>query len=141
MNNEQPCAVAETPFSRELRQASRTPILPAIAGQYETWRQVGATLWTNLAKQMRPVTKQLRRVLQRKRTALRRGKLQLQEMQRLGEKRYVAIVRVGQRKFLVGGGADSVTLLADLSRRSREGANEADKTLPAPTPITLDASA
>lgn len=38
--------------------------------------------------------------------------LQLLEIQQLGEKRFVGIVRVGNQKFLIGGAASSVTLLA-----------------------------
>ena len=44
----------------------------------------------------------------------RRRKLQLLEMQQLGEKRFVAIVRVGRQKFLIGGAATSVSLLAEV---------------------------
>jgi flagellar biogenesis protein FliO len=44
----------------------------------------------------------------------RRRKLQLLEMQQLGEKRFVAIVRVGKQKFLIGGAASSVSLLAEI---------------------------
>lgn len=46
-----------------------------------------------------------------------RRKLQLLEMQQLGERRFVAIVRVGQQKFLIGGAASSVLLLAEISSR------------------------
>lgn len=50
----------------------------------------------------------------------RRGcgrKLELQEIQQLGEKRFVAIVRVGKQKFLIGGAAASVSLLAEIHGR------------------------
>lgn len=47
----------------------------------------------------------------------RSRKLQLLEMQQLGEKRFVAIVRVGQQKFLIGGAASSVLLLAEIGSR------------------------
>jgi len=50
----------------------------------------------------------------------RRGcgrKLELQEIQQLGEKRFVAIVRVGKQKFLIGGAAASVSLLAEVHGR------------------------
>lgn len=43
-----------------------------------------------------------------------RRKLQLLELQQLGEKRFVAIVRVGKQKFLIGGAATSVNLLAEI---------------------------
>jgi hypothetical protein len=44
----------------------------------------------------------------------RTRKLELHEMQQLGEKRFVAIVRVGRQKFLIGGAASSVSLLAEI---------------------------
>ena len=47
----------------------------------------------------------------------RRRKLQLLELQQLGEKRFVAIVRVGKQKFLIGGAATSVSLLAEIDAR------------------------
>jgi hypothetical protein len=45
----------------------------------------------------------------------RRRKLELLEIQQLGEKRFVAIVRVGKQKFLIGGAATSVSLLAEIN--------------------------
>jgi hypothetical protein len=50
----------------------------------------------------------------------RRGrihKLQLLEIQQLGEKRFIAMVRVGKQKFLIGGAATSVALLAEIDSR------------------------
>jgi flagellar biosynthesis protein FliO len=44
----------------------------------------------------------------------RRRKMQLLDMQQLGEKRFVAIVQVGKQKFLIGGAATSVSLLAEI---------------------------
>jgi flagellar biogenesis protein FliO len=41
-------------------------------------------------------------------------KLELLETQQLGEKRFVAIVRVGKQKFLIGGASSSVSLLAEV---------------------------
>jgi flagellar biogenesis protein FliO len=41
-------------------------------------------------------------------------RLQLVEMQQLGEKRFVAILRVGGEELLIGGAAQSVSLLAKL---------------------------
>jgi len=41
-------------------------------------------------------------------------KLQLLEIQQLGEKRFIAMVRVGRQKFLIGGAATSVSLLAEI---------------------------
>jgi flagellar biogenesis protein FliO len=50
----------------------------------------------------------------------RRGrihKLQLLEIQQLGEKRFIAMVCVGKQKFLIGGAATSVALLAEIDSR------------------------
>jgi hypothetical protein len=44
-----------------------------------------------------------------------RRKLQLLEIQQLGEKRFVAIVRVGKQRFLIGSAATSVALLAEIT--------------------------
>lgn len=44
----------------------------------------------------------------------RSHKLQLLEIQQLGEKRFIAMVRVGKQKFLIGGAATSVSLLAEI---------------------------
>lgn len=46
-----------------------------------------------------------------------RRKLKLLEMQQLGEKRFVAVVRAGNQKFLIGGSAASVSLLAEIEPR------------------------
>jgi hypothetical protein len=43
-----------------------------------------------------------------------RRKLQLLEIQQLGEKRFIAIVQVGRQKYLIGGAAASVSLLAEI---------------------------
>jgi flagellar biogenesis protein FliO len=60
---------------------------------------------------LRKAFAQFVKLLNRKR---RRRKLQLLEMQQLGEKRFVAIMRVGRQKFLIGGAASSVLLLAEI---------------------------
>ena len=40
--------------------------------------------------------------------------LQVLEMQQLGDKRFVAMLRVGQQTFLIGGAATSISLLAEI---------------------------
>jgi hypothetical protein len=45
----------------------------------------------------------------------RRRKLDLVDIQQLGEKRFVAVVRVGKQKFLISGAAGSVALLAEIT--------------------------
>jgi flagellar biogenesis protein FliO len=42
--------------------------------------------------------------------------LRVCEVATLGEKRFVAVVQYGSRRFLVGGGAGSVSLLSNLGR-------------------------
>ncbi len=44
----------------------------------------------------------------------RRRKLDLLEIQQLGEKRFVAILRVGKQKFLIAGAATSISVLAEI---------------------------
>src|SRR6266568_6633769 len=44
-----------------------------------------------------------------------RRTLALLETQQLGDKRFVAVVRVGKQKFLIGGAATSVSLLAEIT--------------------------
>ncbi len=46
-----------------------------------------------------------------------RRKLDIVEIQQLGEKRFVAIVRVGKQNFLIAGAAASVSLLAEIEGR------------------------
>jgi len=70
-----------------------------------------ANLLARLSALLKRCSAQLMKLLQRKR---RRNKLQLLEMQQLGEKRFVAIVRVGRQKFLIGGSSSSVLLLAEI---------------------------
>jgi hypothetical protein len=80
------------------------------------------SLWpTRLSALLKRVIGWLRgRVLQRK----PRRKLQLLEIQPLGEKRFVALVRAGRQKFLIGGAASSVALLAELQgSRTRSAAS------------------
>ncbi len=45
-------------------------------------------------------------------------KLRVLEVAALGEKRFVAVVQYGSRRFLVGGGAGSVSLLSNLGREN-----------------------
>lgn len=47
-------------------------------------------------------------------TAQRR--LQLLEVQQLGDKRFLAVARVGEQTYLIGGGTSSIALLAELDR-------------------------
>jgi flagellar biogenesis protein FliO len=67
----------------------------------------------------------------------RRSELQLLEIQQLGEKRFVATVRVGKHKFLIGGAATSVSLLAKIGTQratviaARPRAQESARSVPA----------
>jgi hypothetical protein len=87
----------------------------------------GLKAWLSLL--LRKVFAQFVKLLKRKR---RRRKLQLLEMQQLGEKRFVAIMRVGRQKFLIGGAASSVLLLAEI------GPNKT--TLLAPRPLSQESA-
>ena len=61
-----------------------------------------STVWRNLGPRLH-----LRRKLQ---------KLRVCNVTSLGEKRFVAVVQYGRRRFLVGGGAGAVSLLSRLDR-------------------------
>ena len=63
----------------------------------------------------------------RRRLLKRRGqrKLDLVEIQQLGEKRFIAIVRVDKQRFLIAGAAGSVSLLAEFTpQRARASRKE-----------------
>jgi hypothetical protein len=84
--------------SSTLRQAPPAhPIEPSLAVHLRAWMQRIRSFVSRMIK---------RRGHQRK--------LHLLEIQQLGEKRFVAIVRVGKQKFLIGGAASSVSLLAEV---------------------------
>lgn len=68
-------------------------------------------LWADCTSHVVRLAGTIKRALRR---TQRRRKLQLLEVQQLGDKRFVAIVRVGRQKFLIGGAASSVGLLAEL---------------------------
>ena len=78
---------------------------------------------------LRKAFAQFVKLLKRKR---RRRKLQLLEMQQLGEKRFVAIMRVGRQKFLIGGAASSVLLLAEIG--------PSKTTVLAPSPLSQESA-
>jgi hypothetical protein len=63
----------------------------------------------------RGIVQRLAKQLLRRRGRCR--KVQLLEIQQLGEKRFIAMVRVGKQKFLIGGAATSVSLLAEIDSR------------------------
>jgi hypothetical protein len=70
-----------------------------------------------------------------KRAVLRATKqLRVSETISLGEKRFVAILQVENRKFLIGGGASNVALLTQLDAQS-ESANTPAVSIPAPAPL------
>jgi hypothetical protein len=52
----------------------------------------------------------------------RRRQLDLEDIQQLGEKRFVAVLRVGKQKFLIGGAAGSISLLAEFTPPRRKAA-------------------
>lgn len=49
----------------------------------------------------------------------KRRELRLVQLEQLGEKRFVAVIRAGGRKYLIGGGNGSVTLLTELAPARR----------------------
>jgi flagellar biogenesis protein FliO len=56
--------------------------------------------------------------------------LRVSETVSLGEKRFVAILHVENRKFLIGGGASSVTLLTQLDAVNESVNSSASEPLP-----------
>lgn len=72
-----------------------------------------AHLYGWFLQSIRRLTKRLTKRLVKRHST--RRKLQLLEIQQLGEKRFVAIVRVGKQRFLIGGAATSVSLLAEIN--------------------------
>jgi len=63
-----------------------------------------------------------RSVRRRLRTKRRSQGLRVCEVASLGEKRFVAVVQYGRGRFLVGGGAGSVSLLSRLGREDSRSA-------------------
>jgi len=107
MNNQQPGTfqprrIAETmpPRTRRIRQAAPVGLLSR------------ALLWLQARSQ----------------TARRPRRLQLCATVALGEKRFVSIIECDGQQFLIGGGAGTVSLLAQLP-------DAVDASLPLPTPI------
>jgi flagellar biogenesis protein FliO len=47
--------------------------------------------------------------------------LEVQETAGLGERRFVAVLRFERQRFLIGGSAGSITLLAELPEEERSG--------------------
>jgi len=89
-------------FARQLNAApGHRPAIAARPG-------LAARLYARLIQGMRRLAGQ---ILKRHH---RRRKLELLEIQQLGEKRFVAMIRVGKQKFLIGGAATSVSLLAEI---------------------------
>jgi flagellar biogenesis protein FliO len=72
-----------------------------------------AMLLHRCSKRLSTVWQNLRRRLRSQR---RPQSLRVCNVTSLGEKRFVAIVQYGRRRFLVGGGAGAVSLLAKLDR-------------------------
>jgi len=94
-------------FARRLAGPPTAPPAPAPHGRLSAW--LAHCTFAQCTQRL------IRRLFQRN---SRRGKLELQEIQQLGEKRFLAIVRVGKQKFLIGGAAGSVSLLAEIHGRS-----------------------
>jgi hypothetical protein len=72
-------------------------------------------LAARVCARFREIFQRLTKQLAKRRSRCR--KVQLLEIQQLGEKRFIAMVRVGKQKFLIGGAATSVSLLAEIDSR------------------------
>jgi Flagellar biosynthesis protein, FliO len=89
------------------------------------WKRVVA-LWPPQARaqSLRPAQTMLMRLwswLQTRSTLTATRRLRVTETVALGEKRFVALVSVEGREFLIGGGASGVSLLAHLSGAAQAG--------------------
>jgi flagellar biogenesis protein FliO len=73
----------------------------------------GQSLLVALARILRGIG---RRVLAPLRSGNASPELRLRESVSLGDKRFVAVIEVGPQRFLIGGTAQSVTLLGKLRR-------------------------
>ncbi|PSH03165.1 MAG: hypothetical protein CXZ00_13425 [Acidobacteria bacterium] len=103
-------------FGRKPVPASRKPIVltrqliaPARRAGTESATSLLVRLYNLLIKNIQQFFRQFLRRRSKQR------KLALLEIQQLGEKRFIAIVRVGKQKFLIGGAATSVSLLAEIN--------------------------
>ena len=70
------------------------------------WQPKLTSLWTRLLRHCKPLRRPLR-------------EMRVQETVGLGEKRFVAIVACGEHRFLIGGAANSVCLLATLPAQTK----------------------
>jgi flagellar biogenesis protein FliO len=97
---------------------SETQMLPAMPGSATSAnRGLGlVTAW------LRAIRAQVRR--RRKKRTLR-----LCETLSLGEKRFLAVVRVDRKRFLLGGAGNSVSLLTELPARAESDDVEDGKTV------------
>lgn len=87
---------------RGLRTVRSLQLLTDLLGRF-------TSVVRGLLSETSPVSKGMRRLGGRGR------RLQVSETVQLGEKRFVAILRVDGEQFLIGGGATGVSLLATLS--------------------------
>jgi hypothetical protein len=98
-------AVSKARQSNSARRTTPPARLPAIVSDPSLLDRAAGLL----RKTFQRLTKQLTQRSHHER------KLDLLEIQQLGEKRFLAIARVGKQKFLIGGAATSVSLLAEIN--------------------------
>lgn len=95
-------------FARQLAAAQR----PAITSSPSRLQALSARLIR--CSFIQSIQRLAKRLFKRR---SRRRKLDIVELQQLGEKRFVAILRVGKQRFLIAGAAASVSLLAEIDTR------------------------
>ncbi|HVJ05314.1 MAG TPA: flagellar biosynthetic protein FliO [Candidatus Saccharimonadales bacterium] len=99
-----PCAEHEPiDFAQQLRET------PGRLPQINSGLTLSGRIYGQFVQRIRQFAKSIFKRQGHRRT------LALLETQQLGDKRFVAIVRVGKQKFLIGGGATSVSLLAEIT--------------------------
>lgn len=101
-------AISDGPISDE-----RKPLAfeRQLAAAQQTATYAPSRLATLYARCLRSIQQIRQRLLKRR----GRRKLDLLEIQQLGEKRFIAIIRVDKQRFLIAGAAGSVSLLAEFT--------------------------
>ncbi len=110
MTNRKTSSELRTSASRKTNRSGKKNVKPSSVSPYapglfaamllHRCSELLTTVWRNLRRHLRPHR--------------RPHSLRVCDVASLGEKRFVAIVQYGRRRFLVGGGAGSVSLLSKL---------------------------
>jgi hypothetical protein len=103
---------SQTSTPRNTNRGGNKNLKRSPASHYELGRFVNKLLH-RCSERMSTVWQKLRRRFRQRRKP---QSLHVYDVASLGDKRFVAVVQYGRRRFLVGGGAGSVSLLSKLDR-------------------------